>query len=80
MVVQFARWGHSLALRIPAAFARDIGASEGRAADITVQNGKLVVTPVETPAYDLAELVARITDENRHGEIIATAAVGNEFA
>jgi antitoxin MazE len=80
MVVQFARWGNSIALRIPTAYARDIGAGVGVSAEVSVEGGKLVVAPVEVPTYDLAELVAGITDENRHGEISGHYAVGEEFA
>ena len=80
MVIQFARWGNSLALRIPAAYAKDIGAAEGRFADISLLDGKLVVTPVATPVYDISELVAGITDENLHGETQTASALGNEFA
>jgi antitoxin MazE len=79
MVVQFAKWGNSLALRIPMAFAKDIGAVEGRCADISLQSGKLVITPVECPVYDLSELLAGVTDENMHGETSTAFAVGNEF-
>jgi antitoxin MazE len=80
MVVQFSKWGNSVALRIPNAFAKEIRAGVGTSADVTVQDGKLIVAPVEIPVYDLAELVSRITDENRHGEISGHYAVGNEFA
>lgn len=80
MVLQFAMWGNSVALRIPTAFAKEINVKAGVSADVTVQDGKLVIAPVEHPVYDLAELVSRITDENRHGEIQGTNAVGNEFA
>jgi antitoxin MazE len=80
MIVQFAKWGNSIALRIPTAYAKDLGATDGKSADIAVLDGKLIVTPVEAPVYDLAELVAGITEENLHGETRTTAAVGNEFA
>ena len=80
MRVKFARWGHSVALRIPSSVVHEISAFEGAAADLSVQDGKLIVAPVQTPTYDLAELVAGITDENRHGEIKSTYAVGEEFA
>jgi antitoxin MazE len=78
MVVQFARWGNSIALRIPMAYAKDIGAAEGRCADISLRDGKLIITPVECPVYDLSELVAGITDENLHVETSTGSAVGNE--
>lgn len=81
MVVQFAKWGNSVALRVPQALLREISAAEGTAVDIAVKDGKLVVTPLDdTPRYDLAELLAGITDENRHGEMATGPAVGNEFA
>ena len=80
MVMQFAKWGNSVALRIPRAFAKEIHASAGGSVDVTVQDGKLIVTPVAVPVYDLAELVSRITDENRHGEISGSFAVDEEFA
>ena len=79
MVVQFARWGNSIALRIPMAFAKDIGAAEGRCADISLRDGKLIITPVECPSYDLSELVAGISDENLHVETSTASGVGNEF-
>jgi antitoxin MazE len=80
MVVQFSRWGNSLAVRIPAAFAAQIAAVEGARADLSVEDGRLVITPVGRPSYELADLLAGITDENRHGETGTGAAVGDEFA
>ena len=80
MVVRFAKWGNSLALRIPAAFAKEIGAAENSAANLTVQDGKLIVSMVEeVPTFDLAALVARIDDANRHEEVRSGHAVGAEF-
>lgn len=79
MKAVFSKWGNSLAVRIPNAFAQDLGVTAGRAAEVTVEQGRLVVIPVAMPVYDLDQLVAGITDENRHGEIQGTVAVGNEI-
>lgn len=79
MVVQYAMWGNSVALRIPSAFAKEIQAQPGKSAEITVLDGKLVVTPVEVPVYTLDELLAGVTSENLHGESFASAPVGNEI-
>jgi antitoxin MazE len=79
--MQFAKWGNSLALRIPAVYAREIGACENGKAEVTVEDGKLVVIPLhDAPGFDLDELVAQITDENRHEEIETGSAVGDEFS
>ena len=81
MRVRFVTWGHSVALRIPREAAREIGAVAGRAAELSVREGKLVVEPInETPRYDLDELLGAITPENVHGETPTGSAVGNELA
>ena len=82
MKVSFQKWGNSLALRVPKAFADEIGASDGKTAEMTVSNGKLLIE-VSRPQrrkrrYALEELVARITPENRHEEIDWGPSVGNE--
>jgi antitoxin MazE len=81
MVIRLAKWGNSLAFRIPNAFASDLNVAEGTTCDLKVEAGKLVITPIpEVPTYDLDALVAAITDENRHEEIATGEAVGAEFA
>jgi antitoxin MazE len=82
MKVAFLKWGNSLALRVPKAFADEIGASDGKAAEMSVSNGKLVIEIARTRRrrrrYALDELVAGITPDNRHDEIEWGSAVGNE--
>lgn len=80
MKVQFAKWGNSLALRIPRSVAQEIHAAEGGVADLTVQKGKLVVVPMDGPHYDLDALLKGMGPEHTHGEASTGAAVGNEFA
>jgi len=43
MQTKFVKWGNSLALRIPSAFAKEIGAAKGKGADMTIKNGALVI-------------------------------------
>jgi len=42
--VEFLKWVNSLALRVPKAFAEEIGASVGKPVNVEVRDGKLVVT------------------------------------
>ena len=67
METQVGRWGNSLAVRIPQAFAREMHIEEGGTVELTLADGRLVVTP-SRPGYDLDQLVAGITPENRHAE------------
>jgi antitoxin MazE len=82
MKVAFQKWGNSLALRVPKAFADEIGASHGKAAEMTVSNGKLVIEVARSQRRQrrsrLDELVAGITPGNRHEEIDWGPPVGNE--
>jgi antitoxin MazE len=82
MRVAFQKWGNSLALRVPKAFADEIGASDGKAADMTVSNGKLVIEIARRQRrkrrYTLDELVAGITPDNRHEGIHWGPPVGHE--
>jgi antitoxin MazE len=80
MLVKFAKWGNSIGVRIPAAVAAEIGATENSSAKLSVQGRCLVLEPVPViPVFDLDELVSLITDENRHEEVGAGYARGNEF-
>ncbi|HXQ53143.1 MAG TPA: hypothetical protein VN802_18780 [Stellaceae bacterium] len=80
MQVKFAKWGNSIAVRIPAAFAGEIGAIEDGIAELSIEGRKLVIAPIaDVPVFDLDELVARITDANRHEELPSGRAQGNEF-
>lgn len=80
MIVQIAKWGNSLAVRIPVAHAREIGLSENGKAELSVRDGKLVIAPLEqSPRFDLDDLVAGITDDNRHQEIGTGPAMGGGF-
>jgi antitoxin MazE len=81
MHVEFLKWGNSLALRVPKAFAESIGASEGKQAEMTIKDGSLVVKVSKAKRrrrYVLKELIDAITEENRHPEIGWAPPVGNE--
>ena len=78
MRVRVQKWGNSLALRIPRSFAAETALDPGSEVDLTVEEGRLVVTPIEKQRYELAELLAEITDGNLHEEIDTGDAMGGE--
>jgi antitoxin MazE len=81
MKVEFQKWGNSLALRVPKAYADEIGAAEGKRAEMTAENGVLVIKvtkPRKRRRYNLEQLINAITEENRHPEIDWGTPVGNE--
>lgn len=81
MKVEFLKWGNSLALRVPKALAEEIGAVAGKRAEMTAENGVLVVKVSRRKRrrrYDLEHLIGGITEENRHAEFDWGPSVGNE--
>ena len=78
MKVQIQKWGNSLALRIPKAFAVESNVTGGSTVDVSMENGKIVVTPVSKHEYTLEELLEGVTEENLHGEIDWGKPVGKE--
>ena len=78
MKTRIQKWGHSLALRIPKSFALETGLEQDALVDVALVDGKLIVTPLPPASISLEQLLAGITDENRHAEYDTGAAVGNE--
>jgi antitoxin MazE len=74
---QIVGWGNSQALRIPRAILEELQIGEGDEVEMTVENGRLAVRPLN-PKITLESLVAAITPENRHNEIDWGKPVGNE--
>ena len=70
--------GNSLAVRIPRAFADEVGLTRETPVDLTVEDGRLVVAPVVLGVPTSEEMVARITPDNVHKEIDWGPAQGHE--
>jgi antitoxin MazE len=62
MTARIQRWGNSLAVRIPKAFADEMGVAEGSAVDLSVNAGVLSVDPVRSSSerLDLSQLLREI--------------------
>ena len=80
MQTNIVKWGNSLALRVPAAMARDLDINEGAQVELIVENGNLVMSPLRPkPVFNLDALLDGISNDNLHGEISFGPAVGNEW-
>lgn len=78
MQTRVQRWGNSLGLRIPKSFASEIGLHPDALVELSLHDGKLVVTPLAAPTWTLDELLAGITANNLHGEVDVGTGIGNE--
>jgi len=71
-------WGNSLALRIPKPFAAEVGLEKNTPVDLSMVDGKLIITKSKTSYPKLEDLLSEITPENIHREIDVGGPVGNE--
>jgi antitoxin MazE len=78
MRTRLQKWGNSLALRIPKPFATEAGLEQETQVDLTLTDGKIILSPVIEPALTLESLLADVTDENVHHEVETGSAVGKE--
>ena len=78
MVATIAKWGDSLAIRIPQNLAKEINLAEGSEVKLVLIDGKLTIEPIVRRRYSLEELIEAMTPENVHTEIDTGVAVGNE--
>jgi antitoxin MazE len=78
MKTRVQKWGHSLAVRIPKSFAAEAGIDQDAVVDLTLVDGKLILTPLTLSRFSLEHLLAAVTTDNLHNEQDMGSAVGNE--
>jgi antitoxin MazE len=75
---RLAKWGNSLAVRLPRRIVETARLREGDALNLSVGKGGAVVMRPAHRKYRLEELVSGITPRNRHDETDWGAPVGKE--
>ncbi len=78
MNTQVARWGNSLAVRLPRQVADAAGLAEGTTVELEVTDGVIRLVPTRR-RYSLDELLARITPENLPDESFDDRPHGREL-
>ncbi len=54
------KWGNSLAIRIPKAFATEVGLEEDAPVELSLVNGQLVITPASEVPLRLEQLLEQV--------------------
>ena len=78
MRVVIKKWGNSAAVRLPAAVMAACRLSMDQPVEVREEGGRVVIEPIREDAYDLAVLMAGITDENRHDAVETGGPMGRE--
>lgn len=79
MGIHIRKWGNSAAVRLPAGVLERAGLSIDDPVEVRVEDGRIVIEPVKPTHINLDELIAGITEENRHDEVDWGPPVGREF-
>ena len=77
MTTTVQRWGNSLAIRIPKAFALEAGLAEDTEVEIGVRGGNLIVRPARKD-WSLKGLLSGIRPSNLHTETEWSHPAGRE--
>jgi antitoxin MazE len=63
------KWGNSAAVRLPSSMMKTLKLDLDDTIDIRVERGMIVLEPVRTEEYVLAQLLGAIKTKNMHAEI-----------
>jgi len=75
MIGHIHKWGNSIALRIPKPFARQLGWKINTPIQLSIENGRLIITPQRNT---LEELLNQVNETNIHPEINTGDPLGRE--
>jgi len=78
MFTKIQKWGNSLAVRIPKAFADEMKMSEKSSIKMMLQDGALHIVPEEEKEWKLDDLLAGVNTDNIPKEWDMGSAVGRE--
>ena len=78
MQTKIQKWGNSLALRIPKAFATQMGMKNDSKVTLVLEEDHIAILKPDSPPVSLDTLLAGITAKNIHREVDTGAAKGKE--
>ena len=78
METKIRKWGNSLAIRIPRAFAEELDLTDDSCVELELADDALVIHRRVDATPRLQDLLAQITEENLHTEIDVAGPIGEE--
>ena len=71
-ILDIKRWGNSLGVRLPAAVAREAKLHVDQRVQITVEQGRVVISPLGDAPLSLEQRLARFDPARHGGEVMTT--------
>lgn len=77
-VLDIKPWGNNLGVRIPAAVARAAKLRANQRVKLTVEDGRVIITPQDDKPRSLQDRLALFDPAVHGGEAMVTVPIGNE--
>ena len=77
-VLDIKPWGNNLGVRLPAAVAKAARLHANQRVRITVEDGRVIITPEGAKALSLSDRLTQFDPAVHGGEVMAAALVGRE--
>ena len=77
-ILDIKRWGNNLGVRLPVGVAREAHLHADQRVRIEVEQGRVIITPLENHHTTLEQRLAQFDPERHGGEAMATARLGAE--
>jgi len=77
-VLNIKRWGNNLGVRLPVGIAREAHLHADQRVRIEVDQGRVIITPLETVQPTLEQRLAQFDAARNGGEIMDTIPIGAE--
>lgn len=69
-ILNIKHWGNSLGVRLPAAVAREAHLHEDQQVRVTVEEGKVIISPIQDAPLTLKQRLERYKPEHHGGEVM----------
>lgn len=77
-VLSIKHWGNNLGVRLPSAIAKAARLHADQKVRVSVENGRVIIAPVDDRVLSLDERLARFDPEKHGGEVMISQPVGAE--
>lgn len=77
-VLDLKQWGNNLGVRLPMVVARAAHLHVNQRVRVSVEDGRVIITPVDDAAPTLEQRLAKFDPARHGGEAMATEALGAE--
>jgi antitoxin MazE len=69
-ILNIKHWGNNLGVRLPAAVAREAHLHEDQQVRVTVEEGKVIISPIQGAPLTLKQRLERYKPEQHGGEVM----------